>query len=101
MGVGHVPDGRGRGVASDVQRNPVVDRPAAGAACASMTEVVVRCDGRRCRVRLGGRTITSSNTTTPTGGFGGSAEHPCSAQKRTVARTAQKSGEYRRIRGRT
>jgi hypothetical protein len=48
---------------TDVQRNPVADRPAAGAACASMTEAVVRCDGRRCRVRLGGRTVTSSDTT--------------------------------------
>ena len=36
-----------------------------------------------------------------TGRFGGSAEHPCSAQKRTIARTTRKSGEYRRIRGRT
>jgi hypothetical protein len=33
--------------------------------------------------------------------FGGSAEHRCGAQKRTIARTARKSGEYRRIRGRT
>ena len=46
--VRHVPDGRGRGVASDVRRNPGADRPAAGAARASMTEAVVRCDGRRC-----------------------------------------------------
>jgi hypothetical protein len=28
-----------------------------------MTEAVVRCDGRRCGVRLGGRTVTSSDTT--------------------------------------
>src|SRR5262252_7735729 len=35
--VRHLPDGRGRGVASDVQRNPVADRPAAGAACASVS----------------------------------------------------------------
>ena len=35
--------------ASDVQRNLVVDHPAAGGSCASMTEAVVRCDGRRTR----------------------------------------------------
>ena len=50
-------------VASDVQRTPVADRPAEGAAGASMTEAVVRCDGRRCRVRHGGRTVTSSDAT--------------------------------------
>jgi hypothetical protein len=44
----HVPDGRNRGVASDVRRNPGADRQAAGAARASMTEAAVRCDGRRC-----------------------------------------------------
>ena len=31
--------------------------------CASMTEAVVRCDGRRCGVRFGGPTVTSSDTT--------------------------------------
>ncbi len=31
-----LPDGRGRGVATDVSENPIADRPAAGAACASM-----------------------------------------------------------------
>src|SRR5580700_4734243 len=63
-------------VSRQIQRDPGGDRPAAGAACASMTEAVVRCDGRRCRVQLGGRTVTSSNTTAATGRFGGSAEHP-------------------------
>jgi hypothetical protein len=28
-----------------------------------MTEAVVRCDGRRCRVRHDGRTVTSSDAT--------------------------------------
>jgi hypothetical protein len=63
LAVRHVPDGRSHGVASDAQRNPVADRPAADAACASMMEAVVRCDGRQCRVRLGGRTVTSSDST--------------------------------------
>ena len=45
------------------QRHPVADRSAAGTACASMTKAVVGCDGRRCRLRLGGRTVTSSDTT--------------------------------------
>jgi hypothetical protein len=61
--VRHIPDGRGRGVASAVQRNFVADRPAAGAARASMTKAGVRCDGRRCGVRLGKCTVTSSDTT--------------------------------------
>jgi hypothetical protein len=43
----HVPNGRGRGVATDVRRHPVADRPVAGASRSSMTETVVRCDGRR------------------------------------------------------
>ena len=73
--VRHVPDGRGRGVASNVQRNPVADRPAAGAACASMTEAVVRCDGRRCRVRLVGRTVTSFDEAA-TGRFVGQQNTP-------------------------
>jgi len=37
----------------------------------------------------------------PTGRFGGSAENPCGAQTRAIPRTTHKSGEYRRIRGRT
>jgi hypothetical protein len=40
----HLPDGRGRGVAADVRRNPVVDRPAAGTARASMSGVEAGCD---------------------------------------------------------
>ena len=32
-----LPDGRGRGVATDVRRHPVADRSAAGTACAGMT----------------------------------------------------------------
>jgi len=38
----HLPDGRGRGVATDVCGHPVADRPAAGAACASMKSAGVR-----------------------------------------------------------
>jgi hypothetical protein len=37
-----LPDGRGRGVATDVCRHPVADRPAAGAARASMKSTGVR-----------------------------------------------------------
>ena len=42
----YVPNGRGRGAATDVQRNPVADRPAAGAARAGMTGTSGRCDRR-------------------------------------------------------
>jgi len=37
----------------------------------------------------------------PTGCFGGIAEHPFGAQYRTIACATHESGEYRRIRGGT
>ena len=37
----------------------------------------------------------------PTGCFGGIAEHPFGAQYRTIACATHESGEYRRIRSRT
>jgi hypothetical protein len=40
----HLPIGRGRGVAADVRRNPVADRPTAGPARASMSGVKAGCD---------------------------------------------------------
>jgi hypothetical protein len=96
---------RGRGVASDVQRNPVADRPAAGAARTSTTKAVVRCDGRRCSVRLSERTVTSSDTTRrPTIVSDGQQNTPAasgSRQQRTIVRRTRKSSEYRRIRSRT
>jgi hypothetical protein len=59
-----VPDVGGRCVPSDVQRNHVADRPAAGRRPRQHDGgCVVRCDGRPYRVRLGGRTVTCSNTT--------------------------------------
>jgi hypothetical protein len=70
-------DGRGRGVAPDLRRNPGADRPAAGVARASITEAVVRCDGRWCWVQLGGPTVNITRVLLPTaaiGCFGGSAE---------------------------
>jgi hypothetical protein len=45
----HVPDGRGRGVAADVRGNPVVDRPAAGAACTGMKGI----QGRKAQITMG------------------------------------------------
>jgi hypothetical protein len=42
----HVPDGRGRGVATDVRRHPVTDLPAAGTACTGMNSASVKCSKR-------------------------------------------------------
>src|SRR5262249_18003428 len=52
----------GRGFASDVQGDRVTDRPAAGAACASMTEAG-RMRQPTVRVRLSGGTVLTSGTT--------------------------------------
>src|SRR5215469_8486179 len=41
-----LPDSRGHRVAADVCRNPLADRPAAGAACTGMRGVGVRCGKR-------------------------------------------------------
>ena len=38
----HVPDGRGRGAATDVPRHPAADRPTAGTADASMRGAAIR-----------------------------------------------------------
>jgi hypothetical protein len=42
----HVPDGRGRGAATDVRRHPVTDRPAAGTAGTGMNSASVKCSKR-------------------------------------------------------
>jgi hypothetical protein len=99
-----VPDGRGSGVAPDVQGNPVADRPAAGAACPSMTEAVVRCDSQRCGASRRRHSNKFRRHEAASDRLRRSAERPCgfgSSQQRTIARATLKSGEYRGIRGRT
>src|SRR6516164_3702513 len=67
----HVPDGRGRGAATDVRRHPVADRPAAGAACAGMTGAEVRCGhGAMVEVRLDTtKALRFGTAVRPTGGY--------------------------------
>jgi hypothetical protein len=73
-----------------------------GAICFSSAGECSPVSGGRCGVRLGGRTVTSSDTTRrPPIVFGRSVEYPCAPQQWTIARTTRKSVEYRCVRGRT
>jgi hypothetical protein len=43
----YVPNGRGRGIAADVQRHPDAYCPASGAACTSVRDAGIECDKQR------------------------------------------------------
>jgi hypothetical protein len=99
------PAGRGRGVAADVRGYPgAPHRPGCG-------RYPRHHDGGRgqmrqptVQLRLCGGTVTTSSTTSGQQyRLGRSAEHPCGVGHPTAAddRAYNKSGEYRRIRGRT
>src|SRR6266851_431381 len=63
-----IPDGRGRGVASDVRGYPDADRPAAGAARAGMTADGVSCEmprGQRCALITEKRRLLGTRTGIP------------------------------------
>jgi hypothetical protein len=88
-------------VAADVRRHLVADRPAAGAACASMTEAVVSCDSRRCRCVSTGAQLHFPASDIVSDGQQNTRPASGSPPRRTIVRTTRKFGEYRRIRGRT
>ena len=99
-----IPDGRGRGAATDVRRHAVADRPAPGTARAGMTGAAVRCDhGTMVEVRLdAGKAPRFGGAARSTGDFNGlpDTQHAichCSRRPRdrSFPRDEPESGECR------
>jgi len=81
----HLPAGRGRGIATDVRRDPVADRPVAGAARTSMKALwgrkALTYDGERCVVMTANDRVPAPQ---------GKANHGFSARAAVRGRTGPK-----------